>query len=1195
MEYIFPISKKGVPLKREIAPLLLRKGHFQRFFIANFLFNFIVLLKSITLMKKFSYFLSLLLFFVAGVANVQAQYYEPGSELDNMDQIAGKPVFVRTNTQETDTYMCGTKGTTTVSDDCLMMFEEADGITVDGHKCYRLKQVSTGKYIKDQNLQGETDSSDNAPEDGDPFVALTDNVAEAFVFTSLRYVEDSEDVRKSAIEGGWQSLVGGGFIFTRAQLRDNNLPTYLGFYSGNPFLSPWNNTNCWTIWEADEITNLAQVLSGFLDFYFPNGVSESEFPYGNNPGQYNQEAYEKAAKVYEDAFQASNDAAGLTKAIVQEWAGKLAAAKAALVVNPLVAGYYYISDSRSPAFYLYNDNAEAAKAKFLLCDETTPPNEIPTIEDAKYIWHITAGETAGQWFFENFKTGKRACNTTEETGVTAFTVNTDGNAFKVEAAPSGAAFIIMRATDDAQWNTAYQQGKYICKWNDKNDLGNKFQFYTLDAESVAALEEAVKQDALNKELEALYNTANGTYAGSRKFSGAPEGESFGSDENLVLDATLLESNAVASNEGALANLLDGDYTTYFHTAWQAADGPDPATWHYVQADLGVEVSALALKYARRSQNPNGCNPTLIQVLSTNDPASEEWTDNGTFTMTYTIDATIGGNVSQNFIGTCGFELAEPARYVRLLVKDRINGTSSELLNGYPFWYLSELHFYNGVYDPENSPFELVPANVRGALAEQLANAKDELLTSEATQETLDALKTAYEAFLSMLPDSKRVTDAIAAAQAYHDAAPSAAEPTPGYFPEEAKTAFQTAIDAVEVSGNMTLDQINKAIADLEAATATFKASLYLPTVGSYYLIRSMSETYNKAMVYANTTATTGGLRFRSQVAESEAEDAPKVDAVDWTVHPNYVWYVEAAANGKVTLRNVFTGRYFAFQGTKNNGVQQSVTPVEVPVQSALVAGGVNFVVGEGLYANTAGGGLLVAWDSANGADNSSFGFEEVQSDNLSVDGEFMWGVQSGKPQVITLPVAVSGFNGGTAYKFLGENAENEFVFEEIDEVGAGVPFLFVADAELTNNEATFSFEGGSFADASEYAAEAQDQNGMQGTFDDVMVDAGCGVFWGGSFMITTSNSAAYLKSVGANGGYFNGKQPKGVTAAGNYKFKAYGTVDSINQIVAGDSEAPVNVYNLSGVLVRQNVKAGQATNGLAKGLYIVNGKKLFVK
>ena len=1145
-------------------------------------------------MKKYSYFLSLLLFFVAGVANVQAQYYEPGYELDDMDQIVGKKVFVKTNTQETDTYMCGTKGSTRVTDDCLMMFEEVDGLKADGHKCYRLKQVSTGKYIKDHNLQGEADSSDNPLEDADPFVATTDNVAEAYVFTCLTYEAETADVRRKAT--GWQVEAEGahGYIFTRAQLRDNGLPTYLGFYSGNPFLSPWDDTNCWTIWEANEISDLAQILQGFLDQYFPNGVNESEFPYGNNPGQYNKEAYDNAYNVFESATQAWGDP-GLTLDQVKEWADKLAEAKAALVVNPLAEGYYYISDSRSPKYYLYNDNAEAAKAKFLLCEEAAPA-EIPTIDDAKFIWHITAGDEAGQWFLENFKTGKRACNATESTGVTAFTVNSDGNAFKVEAAPSGAAFIIMRATDNSQWNTAVNQGKYICIWNDKNDAGNKFQFYTLDAESVAALEEAVKQDALNKNLQALYNTANGTYAGSRKFSGAPEGENFGdAADNLVLDAAQLESNAVESSEGALANLLDGDYTTYFHTAWHAADGPDPATWHNIQADLGKPVSALALKYARRSQNPNGCNPTLIQVLSTNDLESGEWTDNGTVTMTYTIDATIGENVSQNFIGTCGFELAEPARYVRLLVKDRINGTSSELLAGYPFWYLSELHFYEGAYDPTTSPYELVPADVRAALLEQLANAKDELSTSEATQETLDALKAAYEAFLAMLPDSKRVTDAIAEAQAYHDAAPASAEPVPGYFPEEAKTAFQTAIDAVEVTENMTLDQINEAIAALEAATATFKASLYLPTVGSYYIIRSMSETYNQAMVYSNTTATTGGIRFRSQVAESEAEDAAKIDAVDWKDHPNYVWYVEAAANGKVTLRNVLTGRYFALQDTKNNGVQQSTTPVEVPVQSALIDGGVNFVVGEGLYANTAGGGLVVAWDSANGADNSSFGFEEVTSDNFDLEGTFKWNVQSGKPQVITLPVAVGYFDNGKAYKFLGENADNEFVFEEISSVDAGVPFLFVAEADLENGEAAFYLENAIGDEMPEYTTVAQDQNGMQGVFDGVSVNAGCGVFWGGSFMITTINSADYLRNVGANSGYFNGKQPKGVTAEGDYKINVYGTVDSINQIVAGDSEAPVNVYNLSGVLVRQNVKAGQATNGLAKGLYIVNGKKFFVK
>jgi hypothetical protein len=38
----------------------------------------------------------------------------------------------------------------------------------------------------------------------------------------------------------------------------------------------------------------------------------------------------------------------------------------------------------------------------------------------------------------------------------------------------------------------------------------------------------------------------------------------------------------------------------------------------------------------------------------------------------------------------------------------------------------------------------------------------------------------------------------------------------------------------------------------------------------------------------------------------------------------------------------------------------------------------------------------------------------------------------------------------------------------------------------------------------------------------------------------------------------------------------------------------VKVYNLSGVLVKQSTKA-DALKGLAKGVYIVNGKRVMVK
>jgi hypothetical protein len=45
---------------------------------------------------------------------------------------------------------------------------------------------------------------------------------------------------------------------------------------------------------------------------------------------------------------------------------------------------------------------------------------------------------------------------------------------------------------------------------------------------------------------------------------------------------------------------------------------------------------------------------------------------------------------------------------------------------------------------------------------------------------------------------------------------------------------------------------------------------------------------------------------------------------------------------------------------------------------------------------------------------------------------------------------------------------------------------------------------------------------------------------------------------------------------------------------ANDSEC-VDVFNLSGVRVRANVARSSALNGLAKGIYIVGGKKVVVK
>ncbi len=55
-----------------------------------------------------------------------------------------------------------------------------------------------------------------------------------------------------------------------------------------------------------------------------------------------------------------------------------------------------------------------------------------------------------------------------------------------------------------------------------------------------------------------------------------------------------------------------------------------------------------------------------------------------------------------------------------------------------------------------------------------------------------------------------------------------------------------------------------------------------------------------------------------------------------------------------------------------------------------------------------------------------------------------------------------------------------------------------------------------------------------------------------------------------------------------------GTTTGIDSTVA-EADATVDVYNLNGILVRQNVKMSEALDGLQKGIYIVNGTKKAVK
>jgi hypothetical protein len=55
------------------------------------------------------------------------------------------------------------------------------------------------------------------------------------------------------------------------------------------------------------------------------------------------------------------------------------------------------------------------------------------------------------------------------------------------------------------------------------------------------------------------------------------------------------------------------------------------------------------------------------------------------------------------------------------------------------------------------------------------------------------------------------------------------------------------------------------------------------------------------------------------------------------------------------------------------------------------------------------------------------------------------------------------------------------------------------------------------------------------------------------------------------------------------------TIDAIQTVNTDSDSENVNVYSVNGVQVRRSVNKGNATRGLAKGIYIVGGKKVVVR
>ena len=184
------------------------------------------------------------------------------------------------------------------------------------------------------------------------------------------------------------------------------------------------------------------------------------------------------------------------------------------------------------------------------------------------------------------------------------------------------------------------------------------------------------------------------------------------NHGVLKSAAQLKTNKQETSEGAIANLLDGDTQTFFHSTYNVPNTNMEA--HYLQVDLGGELQHLLVKYAERN-NPNNSEPRKVKVYATKDTLNG-WTDLGTARFL-------------NRTGTLRMDLGAPYRYLKLEIVETFSNMEN---NGNRFFTWSELGIWNGAaLHPETC--QQVPALLAQIEeAEALGQEPSDELTAQAT-------------------------------------------------------------------------------------------------------------------------------------------------------------------------------------------------------------------------------------------------------------------------------------------------------------------------------------------------------------------------------------------------------------------------------------------------------------------------------
>lgn len=1158
-------------------------------------------------MRKVYNLLVLAVMFIASTVAVQAQKRYQVTDIETpatIDELSGGEQFVINSGALAGggyNFVRGLEATATITEENLFTLEEV-GTNSEGLTTYRLKRVSDGTYL--QNNDGS--------------LAYNATPSRAWTFCAFEAATvSSDDIENADVVGDYRAATLSTTMdntYTFADASATVESKYQSFYflylytdaTYGVALTKTNYTyNIVNLYTVQEITGSTYLEEALTDI-FGEGVDPSTlYNRGDQPGYVPAEQYDELINAYNAAMELINNMSEDNDACVaaaERCEKAYAAAKDAVI--PVAEGYYMFRTYRNEKGYTYDDGS---KLRWVTNYEI--PEEY-SANDLRYIWQLTENpDDKGTYYIKNMYTLRYLKN---PTGFYEAATTTDTPEESWLIYPASKDFFLIESTylkaHGGAWGYAgydfihsQENGLITVVWN--NTEGSWWQFVEVSEEDVLSVLDQVEQLKLNEELKELVSEANDQYHKGFFYSidesaqsGKLDNAADGSVEGLVTTLEQISTNAQEANEGPMEKILDnlvdetddeGQHINFFHSSWSSDDFDHTNNYPYLQLDLGKQVEAIGVKMWPRYNNSWYTNnlPGKIHVLATNTPDDDNsWVEIGNFENALTWPmVTVAEDGTEttsddNLVSYVSVPLYAPYQYVRLEVATRLGSTSDFKGLGISAacFNLSEIRVFEAALDESQSLINSVPEDAKNGLTAAIEKAQAELDAESATQATIDELQAALDYFLENYPDPQLIRDDITEAKAQVEAAVEGEGY--GYFQAGAIDEFKAAVEAIEatVKTQMTVAEVKAAREKVAEAFAAFNKKLIVPANGAWvYIVSKTSGAASNAYVYS---AGNGVEKNAWRAAGDEY----------FNNRPEYIWQFIHNADGTYSLKNAANGEYLNVPKEVSGGAGMSTQgdTCTFTMQSAKVEGIMNLVFGESLYMNADPSGPIVAWGSASGTDNSAFTFEDADAES-AWDGEYALTVKANTSAIITLPFDVKA--DGSCYTVLGRNADQLILkaYEKNAKIEGGTPFFYIE--EDGESVVTLTTDYSSILEITP-ATEAKNVNGLQGTlapisnphlnYGTLLNNAIVDIDEGDAI---SNNSGYILPSIATT------------TETGDAQIKIDGTINAISTVAPAQEATVVSVYTLTGVRVRANVKAANATNGLPAGLYIVGSQKVLVK